>query len=336
MLSRTPFASAFILSLSTILAFQSINSATACSIDGKSGFAPENDVKIHVNYVFAAAATMDEATFNQIIDRVENVYAPVVASKNAKLSVERNWTDPTVNAYAKREGEAEDEWIVAMFGGLARHPDMTNDGFMLVLCHEMGHHIGGAPVYAPRAPGRVEWASNEGQADYFGALKCMRRVLAQDNNEAIMRGVSVPAAYTKKCNKSFANAGDRALCARIAMAGDSLGKTLASLARESKPNTPIPDPATPDKSVVKQIFDAHPAAQCRLDTYFAASICQANAAVDVDQRDPTVGVCASEKKATFGYRPKCWYAPGKYAPPQPVVRNFSVSHRSELSSQIFY
>jgi hypothetical protein len=34
-----------------------------------------------------------------------------------------------------------------MFGGLARHELVTDDGFMMVVCHETGHHLGGAPRY---------------------------------------------------------------------------------------------------------------------------------------------------------------------------------------------
>jgi Zn-dependent protease with chaperone function len=54
-----------------------------------------------------------------------------------------------------------------MFGGLARDPLVTKDGFSAVICHEIGHHIAGAPRKG------FSWASNEGQADYFATTKCL-------------------------------------------------------------------------------------------------------------------------------------------------------------------
>jgi hypothetical protein len=79
-----------------------------------------------------------------------------------------NWTDDTVNAFASREGNRQ---VVTLYGGLIRHPYMQLEGVGLVLAHEIGHHLGGAPRY----PG-IPWASCEGQADYWGSKIAMRKV----------------------------------------------------------------------------------------------------------------------------------------------------------------
>lgn len=333
MLSRSKLYQVPFMLLIGAVSFISLSVPTthACSIDGKGGFAPENNLKIPVNYVFSTAATMDETMFNDIIGRVENFYSPIVSSLGGKLSIERNWTDPTVNAYAKREGASEEDWIIAMFGGLARHPDMTNDGFMLVVCHEMGHQIGGAPKYG--SAGARMWASNEGQADYWGALKCMRRVLVNDNNEAIMRSVAVPAPIADRCTKSYKSPAEQALCKRVAMAGVALGHTLATLARDNDPSVPVPAPETPNKSRVKKTYDGHPEAQCRLDTYFAGAACTVDPNKDTSDTDPVLNTCASENRAKVGTRPVCWYKPGSYKP-SPAI--FSADRREELKSQIYY
>ncbi|MEI8347458.1 MAG: hypothetical protein WCG27_08320, partial [Pseudomonadota bacterium] len=85
---------------------------------------------------------IDEATFNATIDQLNVIYGPVVKEKGGNLVFERNWDDGTVNAYANQDG---DTWTVAMFGGLARHEVITADAFALVVCHELNHHLGGAP-----------------------------------------------------------------------------------------------------------------------------------------------------------------------------------------------
>jgi hypothetical protein len=67
---------------------------------------------------------------------------------------------------------------------------------------------------------------------------------------------------------------------------------------------------TPDKSKVAKTNDNHPQAQCRLDTYFAGSLCDKSIADDVDSKDATKGVCLKKDGYAEGVRPFCWYKPG--------------------------
>ena len=120
--------------------------------------------KNNQSYPVELSAVDGSVEFNRVIDLVYKHYEPVVSNLGKRLVVERNWSDSTVNAYAYPKG---DQMRVAMFGGLARHPEVTKDGFMMVMCHELGHHLGGAPMKS--------WASNEGQSDYFAANKCFKR-----------------------------------------------------------------------------------------------------------------------------------------------------------------
>jgi hypothetical protein len=284
-----------ILKFATTLAL-STSSVFACDIHGQTGFAPANNLRISVND--KASNGMTEARFNSIIEKVEKVYAPVVKQKGGALKVERKWTDDTVNAYAQRSGST---WMVSMFGGLARHELVTDDGFMLVVCHELGHHIGGAPK---KGSWSSVWASNEGQADYFGAMKCARRVLESEDNISIVAKMNVDQDAKDKCTAIYKNEGEIALCQRIAMAGKSLAMLLGELGGSSKVAF-----TTPDKSVVKTTNDAHPAAQCRLDTYFQGILCDKSYDQDVDDKNPVTGVCIKKDGYAFGPRPLCWYKP---------------------------
>jgi hypothetical protein len=82
-----------------------------------------------------------------------------------------------------------------VYGGLARHGEITPDGFALVLCHEIGHHLGGVPRYS----GANGWASNEGQSDYFAATKCLRRAWQSDQNEDLISRMGIPSELRSKC-----------------------------------------------------------------------------------------------------------------------------------------
>ncbi len=282
--------------ISALSLSMSLSAAFACDIQGKTGFAPENNMKI--SKFDKNTNGMTQERFEAIIKRVSDVYAPIVQSKGATLDMINNWDDDTVNAYANRDG---DVWHVSMFGGLARHPLTTDDGFMLVVCHETGHHLGGAPKYG----GGSDWAANEGQADYFGTLKCMKRVLEKDDNISVVSKMTIDAEVTKQCSMVYKNDAEVALCQRTAMAGKSLGMLLASLGNEGKVSF-----TTPDKKIVKRTNDAHPAGQCRLDTYFNGGLCDKSFSEDVSETSPIPGTCIKRDGYKVGPRPLCWYKPG--------------------------
>jgi hypothetical protein len=168
---------------------------------------------------------------------------------------------------------------------------------MLVVCHELGHHIGGAPKSS-------EWAANEGQADYFGSMKCMRRILESDNNRSIISSIKVDEEAQTKCQNIYHNDNEIALCERIAMAGKSLALVLADLGGSSKVEF-----NTPDKSIVTRTDNNHPAAQCRLDTYFNGILCDKSWDQDVDNSNASTGVCTKRDGYSNGVRPLCWYKP---------------------------
>src|SRR3990167_7373924 len=130
-----------------------------------ASFMPENNLFLQDNK--AKIANVDEQTFNEVINEVEQFYKPLIKDLyGADLQIARNWEDPEVNAYAERDGNT---WIVQMFGGLARRPEITRDGFQMVVCHEVGHHLGGFPFVN-------RWAANDGQSDYFATQSCAKEI----------------------------------------------------------------------------------------------------------------------------------------------------------------
>lgn len=269
----------------------------SCSEDGSTGFLPENNFKIAVNA--KRLAGISEAQFNAVIDKVETLYSPIVSNLGGKLMIDRKWTDATVNAYAQRSGT---NWKVSMFGGLARHDTITEDGFALVVCHEIGHHIGGAPKKASMWSNT--WASNEGQADYWSTLKCLRRAFLNDDNASIVNSMTVPAKLTESCSALWSSEADRNICIRGGMAGDSVAKLFAAL----RSNTPATF-ETPDAAVVTSTDDNHPATQCRLDTYLQGALCQQGFSDDVATDSEVTGACHATLGHSSGLRPLCWFKP---------------------------
>ena len=283
------------LLLSLVLVFST--AAMACSEDGKSGFVEENDLYIPANAKTFGGLSQEQ--FNAVIEKIETIYAPIVANMGGKLEIARKWDDGTVNANASRAMGST--WHVNMYGGLARHSTITEDGFALVLCHELGHHLGGAPKVGMLFN---KWASNEGQSDYFAGLKCLRKAFLNDDNETIVSTLNAPETLVAACSKQYADKADKNICIRIGMAGDSVAKLFAAL----RNNTPAQFD-TPDTKVVAKTDDAHPATQCRLDTYFQGALCDISMNEDVSQRDEMVGTCNKSTGHKIGLRPLCWFKP---------------------------
>jgi hypothetical protein len=230
---------------------------------------PANDLKIYPSQDFQADA-IGHSAFDKAIDLVYAHYAPIVRAKGFNLVFNRLWNDPTVNSDTDVEGSY---WVINSYGGLARYPGMnTVAAYASVACHELGHHMGGAPLYTGgRWPGGG--ASAEGEADYWATKECMKAI-----------GYSDSAARA---------------------AGLSVAKVLAKLAGE-----PLPSPKVIDPRVVRRTYEDHPAAQCRLDTYISGSACPAHG--PMSDTNPRVNSCYSYPNArtwSMGSRPRCWFKP---------------------------
>ncbi len=267
----------------------------ACTMDGSEGIVEENNLWISPAQKSVNGVT--EAQFNKVIDDAIVVMEPYIKARGANLTVVKKWDDGTVNAYAEQSGK---EWKVSMFGGLARHETITSDGLALVVCHEIGHHIAGAPMYSYKAG----WASTEGQSDYFATTKCLRQVWAKENNEEIIAAMEVPARVKELCGSQNVWNQEYAICVRGAMAGDSVARLFAALRKQEPSKFETPDP-----KVAKYTQESHPATQCRLDTYFQGALCAADEMEEFSRDTEVTGSCHKTLGHKIGLRPACWHKP---------------------------
>jgi hypothetical protein len=232
--------------------------------------------------------------YDEIQAKFMAYYGPIVAARGGVLEFPDAWDDGMVNGFARQE---DGKWKVFALGGYARHPLATRDSFYFLMCHEMGHHLGGTPTYPESS---IPWAAAEGQADYYATLKCMRQMMIGEDNEAAVAQLNPPQFLRDSCARQFVNRLDQLLCIRGAMGGYAMTQIWEDGHGTFQFDTPSTDK-------VSSTSYWHPANQCRIDTYFQGSLCEVAANVDLSRTDASIGTCNHSTGQTIGLRPECWY-----------------------------
>lgn len=270
-----------------------INQGSASTI---SGCLPDSNIRYDAT---GHKGLEQKEKVDEVIAQFKKVFVPYVKTRmNRDLKVINEWDEGRVNAHATKD--KEDNPVIILNGGMVRHPDMKTEGLYFILCHELGHFLGGAPR---QFRGRSEirsWSSAEGQADYFASTKCLPKIFnhlaSTGEHDNLVADPSEQKEVDKICS-------DRN-CSKVLLAGLSATKVFASL----KPWWKIPNFNTPNRSRVGITDLGHPDPQCRLDTIVSGSFCDKRDE-DFHPTNPTVGACVKLEQQTKvgGFRPKCWY-----------------------------
>lgn len=240
---------------------------------------------------------LTENDLNEISDRLIKVYADFVKKNyNTKIVINKNWADDQISAYATRP--VDGEFHITVSGGIVRAKGMTKDSLALVLCHELGHHLGGAP----RTALYNGWPSAEGQSDYFATAKCLKKYYLELKNEEVDITSNIPEKIIQDCNSSYPNFVDMKICVRSMLASLDFANFLNNL-----PSTKVPVKLeTPDTKVVKgNNINDYPRPQCRFDTLYSGALCTISPEIKTSVEDAGTGYCMDSTRA--GTRPKCWF-----------------------------
>lgn len=106
------------------------------------------------------------------IRKMENAADTFQQSMNSDLAGNFNLVIrlDTLNSRVNAEIIKQDnQLVIEILGGMLRHEVMSPDVLLLLLCHEIGHFLGGPPMKS-----RTGWSSTEGQSDFYSGAKCAR------------------------------------------------------------------------------------------------------------------------------------------------------------------
>ncbi len=106
---------------------------------------------------------LDVRDIEDAASHFESVVKTILPSGN-DLIVRLEPNSERTNAEITKAGT---EFSLTVWGGMLGHPTMDRGTFLLLLCHELGHALGGPPLKS-----KTGWSSTEGQADYFSGAGC--------------------------------------------------------------------------------------------------------------------------------------------------------------------
>lgn len=204
------------------------------------------------------AKGLSESAYYKVLGTFMVEYFQLVKSKTGKdFVVSFDWQNKYFGAFAKDEGN---KYSISLWGGMSRAEGMTEELAYFILCHELGHILGGNPKQT--IPGS-DWASSEGQSDFFAAKRCMPHLM----KKIPMKKRLASKRTDELCRGNFQ-------CETIA----SIGKEFINFAQrwsfQNYTEVKLGDiPVEKPKNLLRNVY---PTDQCRLETVIQGASCLVN------------------------------------------------------------
>jgi hypothetical protein len=183
---------------------------------------------------------INQQNFYTIPAMIIGLFSTELSDANYPLSLEAKWESPFFGAGVSL---FENSFHLMILGGTTRIERMTVDAYAAVVCHEIGHIVGGEPRQTITG---AEWSSSEGQADFFAATVCLPR-------------------YFK--SQKIA---DNQIAARIDKAGFEMMDAFKAFDTNSSDKT-VSRTRAPLPAAKETLINKYPSLQCRYENFRNAS-----------------------------------------------------------------
>ncbi|MDA8791858.1 hypothetical protein N9N67_01360 [Bacteriovoracaceae bacterium] len=168
----------------------------------------------------------------------------------------------------------------------------TPNAFVLLLCHELGHFLGGPP-YKITAKGSPSWSSSEGQADYYATAVCLKKYY-----ETFTPLSKIQMKSAGNLNQESGEVDDLCADSNIKFCREMLSSSL-KLSQVFAKYAHFPYPLSlkeKDFYQTNKTILSYPNPQCRLDTLVAGAFC----------KNKTFEEC-QKSLSEISARPTCWF-----------------------------
>lgn len=183
----------------------------------------------------APETQIGQVDFYNVPVKILSLFSDSLKKVQRNVVLDAQWESPYFGA-----GIAyyDNYFYMKIFGGTTRVEGMTLDAYAALVCHELGHIIGGAPYQTFNG---AEWSSSEGQSDFFAASVCLPKYFLQQN---------IPMSKIK---------------ALVEKAGYELFNALGPYG--SQKELPLERHIPLSFQTPETLFNSYPSLQCRYETF---------------------------------------------------------------------
>lgn len=134
-----------------------------------AGKCPDRKDYFCITPEMAPDSSVSAAQFQLVPLKIMSLFSAELNKTGYPLILDAQWESPY---FGGGMVFYENRFRMMLLGGTVRTKQMTLDAYAAIVCHELGHVIGGLPLQT--IPG-AEWSSSEGQSDFFAASVCLPR-----------------------------------------------------------------------------------------------------------------------------------------------------------------
>lgn len=203
-----------------------------------------------------------ETEFGALARDIHKLYYPRAKKEGKEIVLFLDWSTPYFSAWATHP---DDKYQINFWGGFARIPGMLTETWEFVVCHEIGHILGGKPRIDIKDS---RWASAEGQSDHFAVNKCLPFYYKTYNKTDFDSRKSLPFELSN-CLEAYEQNIEQNICMKILRAGRGFIDVLGYLSLD----THNADYRTPAPPTIELLNKGYPSSQCRLDIFVQGSLC---------------------------------------------------------------
>lgn len=138
-----------------------VSNASACPTDREDYFC--------ITPEMAPNSAVSLVDFYTIPAQIISLFTLEIKKTGFPVLLDAQWDSPYFGAGVSFYN---DQYRLMILGGTTRIKGMSLDAYAAIVCHEIGHIIGGTPHQTISG---AEWSSSEGQSDFFAANVCLPR-----------------------------------------------------------------------------------------------------------------------------------------------------------------
>ena len=206
---------------------------------------------------------INKDSFSSKINEILPIFIKESLAQNRIIVQNPMWETPYFSAWAKKQNESI--YMINFWGGMARIPGMLTETWEFIICHEIGHIIGGHP-YHQKVTDSL-WASSEGQADHFAVVSCLPKFYRSQTQ--LLEPLDLYPYEVSLCEEKYSKEEDKIICKKILRAG----RGFVDINSYLNPDIAKADFFSNEIEAEKTIFDSYPSMQCRFDIFKTASQC---------------------------------------------------------------